>query len=156
MPALTEAQVAEIVASTFGKFKEEILSTMRPQVCKVFALGSQVQPQSSFENSVPRSNIWCGKCHGYGHLATKCPTPSKLVPNESCTLFCTYCLKSNHTEDCCFVKQAHERQKSQGLHTNFNFMDWNNIAFAIGVVSGYMSNLGKKNWKQVVEGIMKQ
>ena len=130
-PPVSEIKVREIVTNTLGKFKDEILNAVRPQVQGAYAVATQGTTQVNAQPP-PRSNIWCGKCHGYGHLATECPTTSRVVPDQPRTLFCIYCLKSNHTEEECFVKKAHERRRAQNLQTNYNFMDRNNMTYAIG------------------------
>ena len=96
-PILTEAKVVDLATSTLGKFKEEILSIVCPHVREVFTISPQEQLSSNVAMAPPRSKIWCGKCHGYGHLATECPTTSRIVPDQPRSLFCTYCLKNNHT-----------------------------------------------------------
>lgn len=39
--ALSEAKVVELLANTLGKFKEKILSVVRPQIWEVFTVRSQ-------------------------------------------------------------------------------------------------------------------
>ena len=129
---MIESKVVKIVTNTLGKFKEEILGAVRPPVREVFTLQSNEPMLTSGQGPPPRSNIWCGKCHGYGHLATECPTTSRIVPDQPRSLFCTYCLQNNHTEDACFIKKTHERRKAQGLQTNYNFLDQTNTSYEIG------------------------
>ena len=99
---------------------------------------------TSGQGPPPRSNIWCGKCHGYGHLVTECPTTSRIVPDQPHSLFCTYCLQNNHTEDACFIKKTHERRKAQGQQTNYNFLDQTNT-------SSY--EIGPPPWPFIQRGI---
>ena len=117
---------------TFCELKDDIVKAIREPKQEVFAINTPSQNQVIAPLQVPRSNTWCGKCHGYGHLASECPTQTRLVPDQVRSLFCTYCLRNNHTKDQCFVKQAHERRKVRNAQTNFNFMDRNNMTYEIG------------------------
>ncbi|KAH7430571.1 hypothetical protein KP509_08G004300 [Ceratopteris richardii] len=65
-----------------------------------------------------RSNTWCGKCHGYGHLASECPTVSRVfVDRPPPRQFCTFCSRPNHTEEQCYHKRAYEERTLQSENT---------------------------------------
>ena len=64
-----------------------------------------------------RSNTWCGKCHQPGHLATEC-TRKPTIPGA----FCSYCLRKNHTEDICSLKEMHDRRK-RDEEARFNLLE---------------------------------
>ncbi|KAI5054494.1 hypothetical protein GOP47_0030616 [Adiantum capillus-veneris] len=85
-PALTEERVVQVMTITVGELKEEILSALRPQKKEVYDIAQQA-PGPSISAPLMRSNVWCGKCNDYGHLATECPTTSRVVPYQVRTLF---------------------------------------------------------------------
>ncbi|KAH7432586.1 hypothetical protein KP509_07G029400 [Ceratopteris richardii] len=87
-PVLTEERIIEIVAQAV---KAATLTH------EAYAVRQEVAPEPS--QGVFRSNIFCAKCRGYGHMATKCPTVSRLYVEPR--IFCNFCKRNNHTEDEC-------------------------------------------------------
>ncbi|KAH7438544.1 hypothetical protein KP509_04G019600 [Ceratopteris richardii] len=51
------------------------------------------------------------ECYGYGHLASECPTVSRVFTDRSPPrMRCTFCGRTNHTEDRCYNKRAYEER----------------------------------------------
>ncbi|KAH7300825.1 hypothetical protein KP509_24G080500 [Ceratopteris richardii] len=98
-PALTEERILELVTQAIkaATITQETY-TVKPEV-------------TTNPNQVFRSNTWCGKCHGYGHLASECPTVSRVFTDRSPPrMRCTFCGRTNHTEDRCYNKRAYEER----------------------------------------------
>ncbi|KAH7447749.1 hypothetical protein KP509_01G119300 [Ceratopteris richardii] len=98
-PALTEERILELVTQAIkAATMTQETYTVKPEVTK--------NP-----NQVFRSNTWCGKCHGYGHLASECPTVSRVFTDRSPPrMRCTFCGRTNHTEDRCYNRRAYEER----------------------------------------------
>ncbi|KAH7416229.1 hypothetical protein KP509_14G081700 [Ceratopteris richardii] len=98
-PALTEERILELVT-------QAIKAATITQETYTVKLEVTTNP-----NQVFRSNTWCGKCHGYGHLASECPTVSRVFTDRSPPrMRCTFCGRTNHTEDRCYNKRAYEER----------------------------------------------
>ncbi|KAH7307756.1 hypothetical protein KP509_22G075800 [Ceratopteris richardii] len=98
-PALTEERALELVTQAI----KAVTMTQETYTVK--------QEVTTNPNQVFRSNTWCGKCHGYGHLASECPTVSRVFTNRSPPrMRCTFCGRKNHTEDRCYNKRAYEER----------------------------------------------
>ncbi|KAH7278986.1 hypothetical protein KP509_38G068200 [Ceratopteris richardii] len=98
-PALTEERILELVTQAIkaATITQETY-TVKPEV-------------TTNPNQVFRSNTWCGKCHGYGHLASECPTVSRVFTERlPPRMRCTFCGRTNHTEDRCYNKRAYEER----------------------------------------------
>ncbi|KAH7297787.1 hypothetical protein KP509_25G012500 [Ceratopteris richardii] len=87
-PVLTEEQIIKIVAQAV---KAATLTH------EAYGVRQEVAPEPN--QGVFRSNIFCAKCQGYGHMATECPTVSRLYVETR--IFCNFCKRNNHTEDEC-------------------------------------------------------
>ncbi|KAH7298674.1 hypothetical protein KP509_25G053600 [Ceratopteris richardii] len=98
-PALTEERILELVTQAIkAATMTQETYTVKPEV-------------TTNPNQVFRSNTWCGKCHGYGHLASECPTVSRVFTDRSPPrMHCTSCGRKNHTEDRCYNKRAYEER----------------------------------------------
>ncbi|KAH7422077.1 hypothetical protein KP509_13G089400 [Ceratopteris richardii] len=98
-PALTEERILELVTQAIkAATVTQETYTVKPEV-------------TTNPNQVFRSNTWCGKCHGYGHLASECPTVSRVFTDRSPPrMRCTFCGRTNHTEDRCYNKRAYEER----------------------------------------------
>ena len=67
---LTRNDMKETWLHTFCELKDDIVKAICEQEQEVFAINTPPQNQAAAPSQVPRSNTWCGKCHGYGHLAS--------------------------------------------------------------------------------------
>ncbi|KAH7315794.1 hypothetical protein KP509_21G065900 [Ceratopteris richardii] len=98
-PVLTEEQILKLITQAIRA------ATITQETYRV------KQEVTTNPNQVFRSNTWCGKCHGYGHLASECPTVSRVFTDRSpARMRCTFCRRTNHTEDQCYNKRAYEEQ----------------------------------------------
>ncbi|KAH7441806.1 hypothetical protein KP509_03G055400 [Ceratopteris richardii] len=98
-PALTEERILDVVTQAIkAATMTQETYTVKPEV-------------TTNPNQVFRSNTWCGKCHGYGHLALECPTVLRVFTDRSPPrMRCTFCGRTNHTEDRCYNKRAYEER----------------------------------------------
>ncbi|KAH7432433.1 hypothetical protein KP509_07G022300 [Ceratopteris richardii] len=102
---------------------EERMLELVTQAIKVATLTEETytvkhETTSDPNQGVFRSNTWCGKCHGYGHLALECPTVSRVfVDRPPPRRFCTFCSRPNHIEDQCYHKRAYEELTLQSENT---------------------------------------
>ncbi|KAH7278990.1 hypothetical protein KP509_38G068400 [Ceratopteris richardii] len=117
-PALTTPAFVA-ATSTLGEVKptltEERILELVTQAIKAVTMTQEtytVKPEvTTNPNQVFRSNTWCGKCHGYGHLASECPTVMRVFTDRSPPrMRCTFCGRTNHTEDRCYNKRAYEER----------------------------------------------
>ncbi|KAH7288164.1 hypothetical protein KP509_31G014900 [Ceratopteris richardii] len=105
-PALTEERILELVTQAIKA------ATMTQET---YAVKPEV---TTNPNQVFRSNTWCGKCHGYGHLALECPTVSRVFTDRSPPrMRCIFCGRTNHTEDRCYNKRAYEERTMKSRDT---------------------------------------
>ncbi|KAH7307762.1 hypothetical protein KP509_22G076400 [Ceratopteris richardii] len=97
--ALTQERILELVTQAIkAATMTQETYTIKPEVI-------------TNPNQVFRSNTWCGKCHGYGHLASECPTVSRVFTDRSPPrMRSTFCGRTNHTEDRCYNKRAYEQR----------------------------------------------
>ncbi|KAH7282890.1 hypothetical protein KP509_35G051700 [Ceratopteris richardii] len=105
-PALTEERVLELVSQAI----KAVTMTQETYTVK--------QEVTTNPNQVFRLNTWCGKCHGYGHLASECPIVSRLFTDRSPPrMHCTFCGRTNHTEERCYNKRAYEERTMKSRDT---------------------------------------
>ncbi|KAH7434202.1 hypothetical protein KP509_06G005600 [Ceratopteris richardii] len=98
-PALIEERILELVTQALKAVTmTQETYTVKPEV-------------TTNPNQVFRSNTWCGNCHGYSHLASECPTVSRVFIDRSPPrMRCTFCGRTNHTEDRCYNKKTYEER----------------------------------------------
>ncbi|KAH7281655.1 hypothetical protein KP509_36G056900 [Ceratopteris richardii] len=87
-PVFTEERIIEIVA-------QAVKATTPTH--ETYAVRQEVALEPN--QGVFRSNIFCAKCRGYGHMVSECPTVSRLYVESR--IFCNFCKRNNHTKDQC-------------------------------------------------------